>query len=71
GRPSRPDYPGHFEKRKVSANGYIKLRGHHIFIAHALAGQTIGLEPTDEQLFAVHFYRFIIGKLDTARNTFI
>lgn len=70
-RPSPPDYPAHFETRKVSANGQIKLGGHHVFIANALAGQIIGLEPVSEQLCAVHFYQFILGKLDTALNTFI
>lgn len=70
-RPSPPDYAGHFEKRKVSANGHIKLAGHDIFIAHALEGQTLGLEPVDEHLLAVHFYGFILGKVDTALHTFI
>ena len=68
---SSPDYPGHFEPRRVSKTGDIKLQGRQIFISHALAGQTIGLEPTDEQLFTAHFYGFIIGKVDTAQNTFI
>ena len=67
----RPDYPGHFESRKVSATGFIKLRGREIFIGHALAGHTIGLEPTDEHLCAVHFYDFILGKIDTDQNTFL
>jgi putative transposase len=66
-----PTYAAHFETRKVSRNGSIKLGGHHIFIANALQEQTIGLEPIDEQLLAVHFYGFIIGKVDTALNTFI
>ena len=67
----RPEYPGHFESRKVSASGAIKMHDQAIFIGHALAGHTVALEPTDEQLYTVHFYDFVIGKLDTAENTFI
>jgi len=70
-RPPSPDYPGHFEPRSVSTSGEIKLRGCHIFVSHALAGQTVALELTDEDLYTVHFYDFVIGKLDTDSNTFI
>lgn len=69
-RHAPPEYEPHFETRTVSASGAIKLLGHSIFIAHALEGHTIGLEPIDEQLYAVHFYGFRIGKVDTAQNAF-
>jgi hypothetical protein len=69
-RTRKPEYPAHFETRKVSANGTIKLLGAPIFIAHALAGHTVALEPTDDQLYTVHFYDFALGKLDTDKNTF-
>ncbi len=70
-RRTRPTYPAHFEVRKVSRSGHIRFGGRQIFIANALHGQPVGLEPVDEQLLAVHFYDFIIGKVDTALNTFI
>jgi transposase InsO family protein len=66
-----PEYPGHFEPRKVGSNGCIALEGRVIFIAHALAAETIALEPTDEQLYTVHFHSFAIGKVDMASNKFI
>jgi putative transposase len=66
-----PQYPGRFEPRKVTACGAIKLHSRQIFIAHALAGHTIALEQIDEQLYTVHFYDFVIGKVDTAENTFL
>ncbi len=69
-KPRRPEYPSHFEPRKVNAAGVIKLHGSSIFIAHALAEHTVALEPTDEQLYTVHFYDFVIGKVDAAVNTF-
>jgi putative transposase len=66
-----PEYPGHFEVRKVSGSGAIKIDGVSIFLGHALAGETVGLEPVDEQIFAVHFHAFAIGKVDMASNKFI
>jgi len=69
--PRRADYPGHFETRRVSSSGMIKVRGQEIFIAKALASETIALEPTDEHLYAVHFYEFILGKVDMVQATFI
>lgn len=69
--PDLPDYPAHFERRKVTSIGQVRLRNRQIFVTSALAGQTIGLEPIGEYLYTVHFYDFVIGKVDTAQNTFI
>lgn len=69
-RAIQPDYAGHFETRKVGANGQISWRDHAIFISEAFAGQRVGLEPTDEGIWTVHFYRFVIGKLDERENDF-
>lgn len=66
-----PEYPAHFETRKVSANGAIKLLGTPIFISHALAGHTLALEPTDDHLYTVHFYGFALGKVDTTQNVYV
>lgn len=71
GRTRGPEYPAHFQTRKVSANGAIKLFGAPIFVAHALAGHTIALGPADEQLYTLHFYDFVLGKVDTETNAFI
>lgn len=69
--PRPPEYPAYFETRKVTSIGQIRLRNRQIFVSSALAGHTIGLQPTDEHLYTVHFYHFVIGKVDTASNTFI
>ena len=70
-RTRRPEYPSHFETRKVSTNGAIKLLGVPIFIAEALSGHVLALEPTEDQIYTVHFYDFVLGKVDTAKNTFL
>jgi hypothetical protein len=70
-RRATPEYEAHWEKRKVLAGGDIKWSQKQIFISHALAGQTIGLQATDVDLWTVHFYRFRIGKLDDRTAKFI
>jgi putative transposase len=66
-----PEYADRAEKRKVSSSGSIKWRDKQIFVSSTLAGQTIALEPVDESLWTIHFYDFVIGKLDESRNEFV
>ena len=66
-----PEYAGHFETRRVASNGMISWRDHKIFVGDALAGRRIGLEPTADGIWTLHFYRFVIGKIDERRNCFL
>ncbi|MGH9457462.1 MAG: integrase core domain-containing protein, partial [Thermoanaerobaculia bacterium] len=70
-RRPKPEYAPHCEKRRVDEHGSIKLNQHRIFIGHAFAGQTVALEPCDDQLWTVYFYRFEIGKLDEEKQSFL
>ena len=70
-RRPKPEYPAHFQTRKVSAGGSIRWQNHAIFIAQPFQGQTVGIEPTDEGIFTVHFYGFTIGKLDEREHVFL
>jgi len=70
-RAPRPEYPRHFETRKVAPCGDISWRWQRIFVGEALRGQTIALEPTDEQILTVHFFVFVLGKIDEATHRFI
>lgn len=67
-REPKPDYPRHFEKRLVSPQGYIKWQDVRIFLGDPLAGHTVGIEPRDDALCAVHFHSFVIGHLDERTN---
>jgi len=42
-----------------------------IFISHALAGQTIALEPSEDGIWKVHFYRFGLGMVDEKNKKFV
>lgn len=66
-----PEYPAHFEKRKVDQNGCVKWRDERLFLGEALQGETIALEPIDDQIWKVSFYGFFIATLDEANGEFI
>lgn len=70
-RPPKPEYPLHFETRKVRQGGAIKWRNHSIFLTEPLVGETVGLESTDEGIVTVHFYSFTLGKIDERQNKFL
>ena len=49
-----PDYPGHFEVRRVRPDGTIKFAGRRRFLSTTLAGQWIGLEEVDDGVWSVY-----------------
>lgn len=59
-----PDYPGHFEVRKVSHKGAIKFKNRHLFISHALSGEYVGLEEVDYDIWSVHFYNTMLARFN-------
>lgn len=57
-------YPGHFEIRRVSPNGYIKWRDRAVFLGNALSTEHVGLEETDDAIWSIHFGRVLLARLD-------
>jgi putative transposase len=67
--PSRvvsPEYPGHYEVRRVSAAGRIQWRGTNPYVAHSLAGEPIGLIEREEGFWEIYFGPLCIGRLHDA-----
>lgn len=65
--PSRlpePDYPGHFEVRRVSCCGTFRLNVGQIFLSQALNHEWIGLEETGDGIWDVYFYDVLLARLD-------
>ena len=58
-----PEYPGHFEFRRVSNAGHFKMGAQHYFISHALKGDNIGLEAIDDGLWNILYYNTLLGRL--------
>ena len=63
-RISGPEYPGHFEIKKVQPVGQIYWRGHLVFVSGALAGEYVGLEECEEGLWSVTFGTLKLGLID-------
>jgi transposase InsO family protein len=59
-----PDYPAHFEVRRVRRRGFLRWRGKQLFLSKALEDELIGLEPIDERYWTIHFDRYAIGTFD-------
>lgn len=66
-----PEYPGHFEHRRVDSSGAFKFRGRRLFLAHPLAGEWLGLHETDDEVWSVCFYNLEIGRLNLNTGEFV
>jgi hypothetical protein len=64
-----PEYPSHFEVRKVSGRGAIRLHTNQLFISVALLGEYIGLEEIDDGVWNIVYYNTLIGRIDEKRGT--
>jgi transposase InsO family protein len=58
-----PEYPAHFETRKVSTNGGIRWHAAWVNVSHLLGGEYIGLEEVAENVWAVSFGPVSLGWL--------
>jgi transposase InsO family protein len=63
-RISAPEYPGHFEVRRVSNAGTFRLNSKQLFLSNALKDEYIGLEPIDDGLWNIIFYETLLGRFD-------
>ncbi|MGH7753278.1 MAG: IS481 family transposase, partial [Gemmatimonadales bacterium] len=56
------EYPGHFERRRVSRNGGIRWDHRWVNVSHLLAALEIGFEAIDEGLWNVYFGPVWLGR---------
>jgi putative transposase len=59
-----PEYPGHFEQRRIASNGCRKLKGNVLFIGAVFSGEELGLEEVDDGIWHIHFYHHLLARLD-------
>lgn len=67
--PDIPDYDHACAVRKVRGFGHIKWKGHEVFVTTALAGQYVGLEPTDDGRYTLYFLEHPLGALNEKTMT--
>jgi putative transposase len=66
-----PDYPAHYEVRKVSTNGGIRWHSAWVNVSHLLGGEYIGLEEIAPDVWAVHFGAVSLGWLHTKKGAIL
>ncbi len=59
--PADPDYPSHFEVRRVSTNGRTRIDASDLGISRTLATEAIGFEPLDDGFWQVWFGPIYLG----------
>jgi len=62
------EYPGHYERRRVSAEGGISWSGRRLSVSTVLIGEEVGLEPIDDGLWDLHFGPVRLGRFDEHRH---
>lgn len=58
------EYPGHFLVKRITNAGTFRFKKRLLFIAHALAPHTIGLEEVDDGVWSIYFCQVLIARLD-------
>jgi transposase InsO family protein len=59
-----PEYPSHFEVRRIGSGGIFKCRGRTPFLSHALEGADVGLEEVTDGVWNIVYYRTVLGRLN-------
>jgi len=58
------EYPGHFLIKRVTEAGTIRLKDKLLFLANPLKFLHVGLEETDDGIWAIHFANVLLAKID-------
>ena len=64
-----PEYPGHFEVRRVSSAGTFRLHSGQHFLSQALNDEYIGLEEIEDGLWNILYYETLLGRFDEHTHT--
>ncbi len=68
--PAELEYPAGYLVRKVLRQGNVKVANRCINVTSALRGWTVGLEPVDDDRYAVWFCRLHLGEIDLTSEKF-
>lgn len=63
-----PDYPGHWERRRVRHDGRVQFQGWKYFLSEALARESVGLIEVDEDVWQLWFGPVEIALFDAANR---
>jgi putative transposase len=58
------EYPGHWERRRVSPIGQVSWGGQLLFLSAALAGEDVAFEEVEDGFWTVYFASLALGRYD-------
>jgi putative transposase len=67
-RPAAPEYPGHWEVRRVRSTGEIQFGGGKVFLSHALTGDLVGLTEVDDDVWRLAYRRLVLCFVDCRKG---
>jgi hypothetical protein len=59
-----PEYPPHFVVKKITTGGTFRFRTRLLYLANAMVDQYIGLEETNDGVWAIHFNTVFLATFD-------
>lgn len=59
-----PEYPVHFEVRRVSRNGAVRWKGDWLNVGHSLIEENLGFLEVEDGIWNAHFGSNLIGRFD-------
>ena len=68
---AEPQYPGHFEVRRVSNHGVFSFKGKRMTLSTALAHEDIALEQIDDDIWSIFYYDRLLARLDEPTSKII
>jgi transposase InsO family protein len=66
-RVKEAEYSADWQVRRVSPGGQMRWANTYVFVAHALEGEAVGLEPIDDRLWRVWFHAYEVGLFEEAK----
>jgi len=58
------EYPRHFLMKKITTGGTFRFQHKLLYLANAMVDQHIGLEETDDGIWAIHFNTVLLATFD-------
>lgn len=58
------EYPAHFLVKKITTGGTFRFQHRLLYLANAMVDQQIGLEETDDGIWAIHFNSVLLATFD-------
>ena len=58
------EYPRHFLVKKITTGGTFRFQHKLLYLANAMVDQHIGLEETDDGMWAIHFNTILLATFD-------